>query len=198
MLQQEVPTYTAESFVRETKGSVDLKYAAGPPHSHWGSEEAAFLIWTKCLFTDGQRQENASFWKLSFPCVDKLTMSEVNSWPEVASCSRTALWNQLTWRATRAVCDKQMSNWYSLNLCRIYMTLLLACQHLKINFMSSVRRNEKLTYQSTGVVVQFMFWTLNKLLLSRGSEEVKTPKQKKYLYSTVKLENYFHSSGKMN
>lgn len=85
-------TYTAECFVRETKGSVNLKYAAALPHPHWGRKAAAFFDLNQVLLTAGWRQENtSSLQALSSPCVDKLTISQVNASPRVVSCSRTSL-----------------------------------------------------------------------------------------------------------
>lgn len=80
-------------------------------------------------------------------------------------------------KAPGTACDKQMFSWYSLNLFSISVPVLSARQHLKINFWCRLWEEVTLWKRNVlehwGGVVQFMFWTLNKLLQSRGSNEVK-------------------------
>lgn len=90
----EVPTYTAKCFVR---GFRELEVCSSSPPPSLGEGGGGFFDLNQVLLTAGQRQENASSLQaLSFPCVGKLTISEVNASPRVVSCSRTSLSNQLT------------------------------------------------------------------------------------------------------
>lgn len=73
-----------------------------------------------------------------------------------------------------------MFSWYSLNLFSISVPVLSAHQHLKIIFWclwEEVTLWKRNVLEHWGGVVQFTFWTLNKLLLSRGSNEVKALNQ---------------------
>lgn len=74
-----------------------------------------------------------------------------------------------------------MFSWYSLNLFSISVPVLSARQHLKINFWCRLWEEVTLWKRNVlehwGGVVQFTFWTLNKLLRSRGSNEVKALNQ---------------------